>query len=57
MVEKVAMSAFLKGDDSDSDDDDKKRVVQSHRDKKWDQLQGATPLSVGQVEVELQDSG
>ena len=29
----------MKGGDSDSDsDDDKKRVVRSHRDKKWDQM-------------------
>jgi len=42
-VATAKQSAFMKGaggdaaDDSDSDDD-KKRVVRSHRDKKWDQM-------------------
>lgn len=35
------MAAFLKGDDSSSDEDDGKRVVRSHRDKKWEQITDA----------------
>ena len=35
------MAAFLKGDDSDSDSDEGKRVVRSHRDKKWEQMTDA----------------
>ena len=34
------------GDSDDSDDDDRKRVVRSHRDKKWDQMkEGVADLS------------
>lgn len=31
-------SAFMKGDDDADSDDDSKRVVRSHKDKKWDQM-------------------
>ena len=35
---KTGAAAFMKGDDSDDSDNEGKRVVKSHRDKKWDAM-------------------
>ena len=44
--------AFMKGDASeDSDSDDGKRVVRSHRDKKWDLMQDAANELKSQVKA------
>ena len=48
---KSGAAAFMKGDDDDDSDDDSKRVVRSHRDKKWDQMREAADEIKNHVKI------
>ncbi|EOD08410.1 hypothetical protein EMIHUDRAFT_465598 [Emiliania huxleyi CCMP1516] len=44
-------SAFMKGGDDSDSDGDKKRVVRSHRDKRWDQMQEAVASMKNHIKI------
>ena len=46
-------SAFMKGDDDADSDEDSKRVVRSHKDKKWDQM--TTEISNMKNHIKIND--
>lgn len=45
------VSAFMKGGDDSDSDEDSKRVVRSHRDKKWDQMTEAVASMKNHIKI------
>jgi translation initiation factor 3 subunit C len=45
------VGAFMKGGDDSDSDEDKKRVVRSHRDKKWDQMTEAVASMKNHIKI------